>query len=439
MPEQATSPKISILHFHPTGNPATWITTLATRLRTDGIDVHLDIWDLQLGQDVYNYKEKAIYDASFKHVLLILDVAYFDKVAQGNAQNQLETQLTKNVLYKDLEQTRLIPLLRQREGDTKEQLPPAVQSRYSLHFSEDDKEAAYRQLKETIYASSTHPTLIKPPLGSPIEPSNAYFSAVPYLELIQQQPIKINRQSHLFFNAFLSILKRAAGEYQFLRVAWREFLEYVSRKELEPSFDTTSLLETLEKLGQMGQDEPMDNALSIFIHELFLTGIVIGFQARNISFLGNQLQGHYIGVHSTRTSFILFNCWKGINVGVVTLEQRTVITNTLYEALTPHYTLKQIVEADLICYYIARTKQQLWVPFLAPYIKEDTYPISWLNKLSIKKFFHKTKRLYKVDTAEEFGKAMNIAYLHQKKQPLPLYPAILPFDKVVPRRVAILD
>ena len=166
---------------------------------------------------------------------------------------------------------------------------------------------------------------------------------------------------------------------------------------------------------------------------------MIGFQARNISFLGNQLQGHYIGVHSARTSFILFNCWKGTNLAAVTLEQTTAVTNALYEALTPHYTPKQMVEADLICYYIARIKEQLWIPFLAPYIKEDTYPISWLDKLSIKRFFHKTKRLYKVETAKEFGKAMNNAYLHQKKQPLHLYLTVLPLDEVVPRRVAILE
>ncbi|MGH1334518.1 MAG: toll/interleukin-1 receptor domain-containing protein [Aureispira sp.] len=436
MSEKTTSPKISILHFHPTGKPATWITTLATQLRADGVDVHLDVWDLQLGQDVYNYKEKAIYDTSFKHVLIILDVAYFDKVAQGNAQNQLETQLTRNELYKDVEQTMLIPVVRRRVGDTKEQLPPAIRGRYCLDFSENHQAAAYAQLTQTIYDTRTPP--IKPPLGSPMKLSNAYFSAMPYLELIRQQPTRMNQQSHLFFQAFLAVLKQAKSDHQFLRIAWREFLEEVSIKDLEPSFNTTSLIEALEELGKIAQKGPLDSVLSIFIQELFLTTIIVGFQARNFRFLENLLQGHYLNVHLEQTSFVLFNCWKEQSLAALTEQQATGITRALHDELTPHYSLEQIVEADLICHYIAQMKAETWVPFLAFYIEDKTYPISWLDKLSIKKFFNKTKRLYNVDTATDFGKAVNNAYLHQIKHPLKLYSAVLPLDKVVPRKVAYL-
>lgn len=423
----STPPKVALLHFHPTGQPSTWIIELATKLRSSGIDAHLDAWDLKFGQDVIAYKEKHIYDSSFKHVLVIFDEAY-----TGVTSNNVELQLARMELYKNVEQTRILPLVNLKEKDLVAALPPSVRSRHYLSFLDYNK--AYEQLVNTIYDLSP-----KPKLGKPASPlSTNFFTAAPYIDTIQQYPTRINQQSRLFFEAFLAKIRKAAGNFKFFKTAWKEFLAYVSIKDLYPSFNTGSLIECLEELGKMKQEKDRETDFSLLVQELFLMAVVLGFKARNFSFLGNLLQGNYWGVQEENTSFVVFNGWSAATLSSWSIEKAGAITEQLYKEMSIHFPIKQLLEADLLCHYIALMKEQTWIPFFAPFIKTTTYPISWLEKLSIKKFFHKTKSLYGVEGQADFEKAMNKAYLHYSNLEFWPYSAVLPLEKVIPRKVAIL-
>ena len=427
-----TPPKVSLLHFHPTGQPSEWIKKLASQLIAAGIDVQLDAWELKLGQDVYAYKEKAINNPFYKHVLLVFDEAYYNRVQAGTAEKQLETQLTRMEIYQDVKQTRIIPIVHLKQ-EHKNLLPLSIRSRHFLDFS--NYENAQLHLLHTIYQVSSKPDLGNTPVN--LEPF--YFSAAPYLDIIQQQPTRINQQGRLFFEDFLAKMRQVSGNYEYLKTAWKEFLEYVSIKDLEPSFNAGSLIECLEELGKMKQEEEREENFSLVVHELFLMAIAIGFKARNFSFLGNLLQGNYIGVQAENSSFVVFNVWSATALSQWKIERAGAITEQLQQQMTPHFSIEQLVEADLLCHYIALMKQQTWIPFFAPYIKATTYPISWLKKLSIKKFFHKTKQLYGVEQEKDFEKSMNRAYLHFSQLEFWPYTAVYTLEQVIPRKIAVLD
>ena len=73
------TPKIFISYSWGSNNTKTITKELATSLRTDGIDVVLDIWDLKLGQDKYSFMERCVIDHEIDKFLIMCDRSYANK------------------------------------------------------------------------------------------------------------------------------------------------------------------------------------------------------------------------------------------------------------------------------------------------------------------------------------------------------------------------
>ena len=55
------------------------VIDLATRLRRDGVDVKLDVWDLKDGHDKYVYMEQCVTNPVIDKVLILCDKKYAEK------------------------------------------------------------------------------------------------------------------------------------------------------------------------------------------------------------------------------------------------------------------------------------------------------------------------------------------------------------------------
>lgn len=141
-----------------------WVGDLAHRLRANGVDVRLDVWDVALGQDLNLFMER--YADPTARVLVILSDDYASKAndrghrASGVA---TETTIVSPTVYEDLGGNRVIPVVPASGAVSAEpQLPVYLKSRHWIDFRQDYEEA-YERLLRDLHGVPVEPA---PPLGT---------------------------------------------------------------------------------------------------------------------------------------------------------------------------------------------------------------------------------------------------------------------------------
>lgn len=131
----------------------------------DGIEVILDQWSLEDGHDVNAFMEKMVSDPTVNRVIIVSDAKYAAK-ADGRAGGVgTETQIISQEVYERIDQTKFVPLLRERDENGKACLPIYLKGRKYIDFSNSENEDdAYDQLIRNILE---RPKRKKPALGRP--------------------------------------------------------------------------------------------------------------------------------------------------------------------------------------------------------------------------------------------------------------------------------
>ncbi|EME8275092.1 TIR domain-containing protein, partial [Enterococcus faecium] len=140
------------------------VVRLAEELMHLGIDVILDEWDLNPGQDKYEFMEQIVTDSSLDKVLIITDRVYAEKADKRQGGVGTETQIITPSLYEDLGENKFIPIIFEKDKDTgKAFLPTYAKSRIYIDLSSDQVyQQGIEQLVRDIYEK---PARIKPKLG----------------------------------------------------------------------------------------------------------------------------------------------------------------------------------------------------------------------------------------------------------------------------------
>jgi hypothetical protein len=163
MADTTSTPKVFISYSWTTDDHVEWVAALGERLMNDGIDVVLDQWSLQDGQDLNDFMEQMVKDPEIKRVIIISDAKYTTKANDRTGGVGTETQIISQEVYDSVDQTKFIPILREREADGKACLPVYLKSRKYIDFSNpDNAPEAYDQLLRNIYE---RPLRKKPALG----------------------------------------------------------------------------------------------------------------------------------------------------------------------------------------------------------------------------------------------------------------------------------
>ncbi len=128
-----TTPTVFISYSHDSPEHKAWVVDIANRLRTQGVDVKLDRWDLRLGDDVQRFMASQIAEAD--RVLAICTAVYVSKADQRKGGAGYEGQIIDAELAEELNTRKIIPVV--REGTTNV-VPRFLKGRFYLDFRNDD-------------------------------------------------------------------------------------------------------------------------------------------------------------------------------------------------------------------------------------------------------------------------------------------------------------
>ena len=141
-----------------------WVIQLATQLRGVGIDVMLDVWDTDLGDDLAAFMEKGVRDSD--RVLIICTDEYVRKANAGLGGVAYEKTIMTGELVRNVGKKKFIPII--RSGSNPETLTPTfISTRRYCDFRDDvNFQTEFDKLVASIAQGAV---LKKPPLGRPVE------------------------------------------------------------------------------------------------------------------------------------------------------------------------------------------------------------------------------------------------------------------------------
>lgn len=159
------TPKVFISYSWTNEAHTDWVSDLGTRLMSDGIEVVLDQWSLEDGQDVHAFMEKMVTDPTIKKVIIVSDSQYETKANGRKGGVGTESQIISKEVYEKVDQNKFVPVVRERDTDGKPCLPVFLRTRKYIDFSNLETESdAYDQLVRNIFERPLKP---KPTLGQP--------------------------------------------------------------------------------------------------------------------------------------------------------------------------------------------------------------------------------------------------------------------------------
>jgi len=181
------APKAFISYSHDSDEHKQWVLKLGSDLRTMGVDVVLDQWDLVPGQDVSMFMQRGITEADC--VVLVCSAPYVSKSEGGTGGVGYERLIVTGEVVQSIDTIKFVPILRGSSATKK--LPAFLGPRLYIDF-EDDAEYTLRlvELARRIHGA---PAISKPPLGQnpfstsataalPIKPTDASKAAIPNVD-----------------------------------------------------------------------------------------------------------------------------------------------------------------------------------------------------------------------------------------------------------------
>jgi len=147
MPEEQ-SPKVFISYSWDDNNHRKWVRDFATRLREDGVDAILDLWEAVPGDQLTTFMEKAVKTSDF--VLCVCTPNYKNKSDQRMGGVGYEGDIMTGEVFIHQNQRKFIPIL--RKGKWKEAAPSWLIGKYYIDLRgnplSDDN---YKDLLKTLH------------------------------------------------------------------------------------------------------------------------------------------------------------------------------------------------------------------------------------------------------------------------------------------------
>jgi hypothetical protein len=437
--------KIFISYSWTTPEHEDWVLSLAKRLISDGVEVVLDKWDLKEGNDLYDFMESMVKSPEINKVLIILDEKYTERADARKGGVGTETQIISPKMYKDVSQEKFIPIVRERNEEGVAFIPTYLDGRVYIDLSSDEHfEENYESLLRNIYS---RPSYSKPKLGNApsylFEDSPLNFKISHILRGFEKQllnkPDCANSIIKDFLNDFTENLKEFSitfksqdqievgkqicdniNQYTPLRDDFIKFFDILTKSNVD--FDIDIIVQFMEELPLFFS--PLDNRSSwgsfefdnfkIIVHELLLYMIAVGLKNNNYQFIEEILYSSYFtkDKYNHKNEAQSFSVFYGHSDIIKPYYNQTHSQN-FYSAMAdflikriPDFLSKRlIVQADLLCYYVAELNSLRWFPITYIYDTSGHYELFY--RLESSRHFEKVKILFGVETIEEFKRKLN--------------------------------
>lgn len=152
-------PSVFVSYSHDTEEHKDWVLQLATRLRSNGVNVLLDRWNLKLGSDLASFMERGL--SKSNRIICISSELYVDKANEGKGGAGYEKQIITAELIRDQNTNWVIPLI--KNNSKKKKTPTFLDGRMYIDFDESHLyETKYEELLRDLL---DEPVLPIPPIG----------------------------------------------------------------------------------------------------------------------------------------------------------------------------------------------------------------------------------------------------------------------------------
>ncbi|HAB95729.1 MAG TPA: hypothetical protein DCE83_02750 [Enterococcus sp.] len=187
------NPKVFISYSHDDTEHKLWVKELATQLRSHGVDIILDQWDLRLGNDLAFFMEQGLNKSQM--VLCICSELYVKKANDRTGGTGYESTIITQPLLSKANSDHIICIVRNNPNKS---IPTSLASKLYIDFSNDnDYFGCYQELLERIYDVDLTK---KPELGeNPFSQTNAQEILV-QTELESIKYLKSNLSDIVTFN-----------------------------------------------------------------------------------------------------------------------------------------------------------------------------------------------------------------------------------------------
>ena len=408
MSQENSSPNVFISY---SWNVQEIVIEIADRLICDGIQVVIDVYDLNSGNDKYAFMERMLTDASITHVLIFCESQYAQKANERKAGVGTETQIISDEIYSRIEQSKFLPIILEFDENGKPCLPVFLKSRVWIDFSTPERiNENWEKLIRHLYGK---PSRQKPKLGkTPLFITDEVMAPPTFIEAkynsfkqaVMQEKKSINLYRQEFFDACFDYVKtfqtqeipadvdfgqKIVDDCSKLRYV-RDFI--VNWILLESPFKqandfSTILAELLEKFRE-NTVRPLDpmirrknsfDAEKIFLYETFLYSIAALLKSGNFETINHILTRHYLQPESERNSnheFSSFRCFYTCSNEMNRLLQRTMGKDYLSpiaelikrQAQRRDISFNDIIQADMVALLMSIVqKNSWWYPQLIAY------------------------------------------------------------------------
>ena len=159
MNARTREPIIFISYSHDNELHKDWVLQLSTRLRSNGVNVILDRWNLKLGSDLASFMERGLSESN--RVICICSEAYVQKANAGKGGAGYEKQIMTAELIQDQNTSWIIPLI--KNNATGRKTPIFLGGR--MHISFEDANLYETKYEELLRDILDEPILPIPPIG----------------------------------------------------------------------------------------------------------------------------------------------------------------------------------------------------------------------------------------------------------------------------------
>lgn len=152
-------PTVFMSYSHDSDEHKDWVLQLATRLRSNGVNVILDRWNIQLGGDIASFMERGLSQSS--RIVCVCSSAYVKKANEGRGGAGYEKQIMTSELINDQNTNWIIPLIKNNPETRK--TPTFLGGRMYISFEDENHyETKYEELLRDLL---DEPVLPIPPIG----------------------------------------------------------------------------------------------------------------------------------------------------------------------------------------------------------------------------------------------------------------------------------
>lgn len=284
-----------------------WIDKLATVLGQYGIICIADIYDLQLGQDLPYFMEQI---KKVDKVLILLGKEYKEKADGRTGGVGTETQIISSDVYKDVEQTKFIPVVVNKDSNGDAYLPCYLEGRLYTDFSNDDLfgsniDELVRQIHKL--PKRIKPTVMEPPLSliqhrpglnSLLAKDNLQFEELENYVLTEMENFKCSNTEYEGEKDEI-IIKKIEESKEVRDFFIKNLARMIDNKMVMPD-DIISFLEKAYTLSFNYKSnpyyEPQNDACFFFLHETVIYIMAILYKKKKLHEMYQMINTTYFPV-----------------------------------------------------------------------------------------------------------------------------------------------